>query len=83
MQRASIASDTVTSIGYEAATSTLELEFSSGDVFQFYNVPLTVYIALIKAASKGDFYHHNIKAVYESKQVTEETINNNDSSINN
>ena len=72
MQRVTVASGTLMSVGYEAATSTLELEFSTGEVMQFYNVPLSVYIALTKAASKSDYYHHNIKPLYESKQVTDE-----------
>ena len=74
MQRATVASGAIVSVGYEAATSILEVELSSGEVVQFYNVPLTVYIALAKAAAKGDYYHHNIKPVYESKPVTEDII---------
>lgn len=85
MQRAHVSSETIVSVGYEAATSTLELELSSGEIIQFYNVPLSVYIALMNAGSKGDFYRHNIKVIYESKQVTEEVITGNDefSSISN
>ncbi len=74
MQRATLTSDTLMSVGYEAATSTLELEISPGEIVQFYNVPLSVYITLMKSPSKGDYYQYNIKAMYESKPVTEETI---------
>ena len=75
MQRVSVSSNTIVSVGYEAATATLELELAF-EVVQFYNVPLSTYIAFMNASSKGDFYHHNIKAIYESKQITEDIIEN-------
>ena len=46
MRRVQISSGTILSIGYEAATLTLELELFSGDVFQFYHVPLSTYIGV-------------------------------------
>ncbi len=69
MQRTGVLSGTIMSVGYEAATLTLELEFTSGEIFQYFHVPLTTYIGLMNAASKSDFYLHNIKAIYESKQA--------------
>lgn len=71
MQRTGVTSGTIRSVGYEAATAILELELVSGEVFQYFNVPLNTYIAFMNANSKGDFYNHNIKAVYESKKITE------------
>ncbi len=66
MQRTEVHSGTILSVGYEAATSTLELELDSGNVVRFFHVPLTTYIGLMKATSKGDFYSHNIQSVYET-----------------
>jgi hypothetical protein len=64
------------SIGYEAATATLELELTSGEIFQFFHVPLATYVALIHAGSKGEYYRHNIKPVYEHKKIKEGTTQN-------
>lgn len=74
MQRTQVTSGTVISVGYEAATATLELELSSQEVIQYFNVPLQTYIGLMHAGSKGDYYNQNIKTVYESKKITEEVI---------
>ena len=71
MQRTGIVSGTLVSVGYEAATSILELELVSGEIVQYFHVPLTTYIGLMNAGSKGDFYSHNIKAGYESKRVVQ------------
>ena len=66
MQRRELLSGTIMSVGYEAATSTLELELISGHVVQFFHVPLTTYIGLMNASSKDEFYSHHIRPVYES-----------------
>ena len=74
MQRTGVSSGTIVSVGYEAATSTLELEFTSGDIFQFFHVPLSAYIGFMNAGSKTDWYNHNIKAVFESKKIVEDIV---------
>ena len=39
MQRYSVASSNVAAVGYDPATETLEVEFLSGSIYQYYNVP--------------------------------------------
>ena len=74
MRRTGVTSGVILSVGYEAAIATLEVELAPGEVFQYFNVPLSTYIALMNAGPKGDFYNHNIKAIYESKKMTEDVI---------
>ncbi len=74
MQRTQVASATILSIGYEAATSTLELELASQEIYQYFNVPLSVYIALMNAGSKGDYYRHHIHPAFESKKILEDMV---------
>lgn len=69
MQRYSVASSNVSSIGYDPATETLEVEFWSGWVYQYYNIPENVYEQLIKASSKGRFLHTQIKNAYPYSRV--------------
>ena len=69
MQRYSVASSNVASVGYDSATQTLEVEFLSGAVYQYYNVPENMYDQLIKASSKGRFLHTHIKNAYPYSRV--------------
>ena len=39
MNRSAVASSNVSSIGYDTATQTLEVEFLNGRVYQYYGVP--------------------------------------------
>lgn len=49
---------------YNTATSTLTVEFVSGNTYEYYNVPATVYNLLVKAQSKGQFFNANIRGNY-------------------
>ncbi len=61
MKRVPVQSSSLASVGYDPATCTLEVEFHSGGVYQYFRVPRQVYESLINAASKGSYFHHNIK----------------------
>ena len=69
MQRYSVTSSNVASVGYDSATQTLEVEFLSGSVYQYYNVPENMYDQLKKASSKGKFLHTYIKNAYPYSRV--------------
>ncbi len=61
MRRDFAASSSITSIGYDPNSETLEVEFRSGFVYQYYNVPLSIYEALMASPSKGQFLSSQIK----------------------
>jgi len=69
MERESVASSTVVSIGYEASSETLEVEFKNGGIYQYYNVPEPVYQAFMASGSKGTFLHVNIKNAFPCSRV--------------
>lgn len=69
MRRQPVRSSNILSIGYEQETKTLEVEFHSGDVYQYSGVPEAVYQALMQAASKGSYLHNHIKGRYPFRQV--------------
>ena len=69
MQKCSVASSNLASVGYDPATETLEVEFLSGSVYQYYNVPENVYDELMKESSKGRFLHYHIKNEYPYSRV--------------
>jgi len=64
MERYSVASSNIASIGYDEGTETLAVEFLNGTVYQYYNVPVNMYEQLMQAASKGRFLNTYIKNAY-------------------
>ncbi len=69
MERYSVASSNIASIGYDAGTETLEVEFLSGAIYQYYNVPQNMYDQLVQAGSKGRFLNTYIKNAYPYSRV--------------
>lgn len=69
MERSYVASTNVASIGYDEGTETLEVEFLSGSVYQYYNVPQNVYHQMTQAGSKGKFLNTYIKNAYPYSRV--------------
>lgn len=42
----------------------LELEFISGEVYRYHDVPEYLYAGLVNAASKGKYFNRYIKETY-------------------
>jgi hypothetical protein len=53
MERVPLKSRAVVSAGYDSAARTLDIEFSSGRVYRFRDVPSTVYDWLLRVPNKG------------------------------
>lgn len=64
MERTPVDSSNVASIGYDAETQTLEVEFQNGSVYQYFDVPEHVFDGFMQAPSKGQYLHQNIRDVY-------------------
>ena len=69
MERQSVSSRNVRSIGYDEASSTLEVEFNSGGIYQYYGVPRTLFTALMGAPSKGSFVSNIIKDHFRCQKI--------------
>lgn len=69
MERELVASSTILSAGYEAASETLEIEFKNGGIYQYYNVPESIYQSFATSDSKGKFLHVYIKPTYPCSRV--------------
>lgn len=61
MNRTRVISSHIVSIGYDSQSSTLEVEFKDGAVYQYYNVPQFEYRDLMNAPSHGEYFDANIK----------------------
>lgn len=64
MNRQSVESLNVASIGYDVETQTLEVEFKSNYVYQYFDVPKHHFNEIMGAGSKGRYLAQNIKGVY-------------------
>jgi uncharacterized protein len=64
MDRKSVPSSNISSMGYDPATETLEVEFKSGSVYQYYGVPEALYEQLDRAPSIGSFLNTYIRNSY-------------------
>ncbi|MDE0053207.1 MAG: KTSC domain-containing protein [Gammaproteobacteria bacterium] len=69
MQRYSVSSSNIASVGYDAASETLEVEFLDGSLYQYYNVPENMYDRMMAEGSKGRFLHAYIKNAYPYSRV--------------
>jgi len=69
MNRTPVSSSNVVSIGYDPGSLTLEVEFTGGSVYQYFDVPEAVYQELMRASSKGQFLHANVKNNYRYTKV--------------
>lgn len=70
MIRNPVSSTSIQSIGYEPETSTLEIEFQSGEVYDYFDVPLQIYADFMKSDSHGQFFLRNIRDQYAYRKVT-------------
>ena len=70
MERTRLESRAVLSAGYDETTQTLEIEFSSGRIYQFDAVPRSVYDWLLRTPSKGGYVTRMINPHYGYRDVT-------------
>lgn len=61
MNRISVASSNIVSIGYDKTRKLLEIEFKGGSIYQYSDVPLGVYEELMAAGSRGKYFAAHIK----------------------
>lgn len=61
MERTPVDSSNLASVGYEAETSTLEIEFRKSGIYQYFGVQSSVFEGLMAAGSKGQYFDQYIK----------------------
>jgi hypothetical protein len=69
MDREYVDSSMITSFGFDPSNSTLEIEFKNGAVWQYFDVPESVYYEMKSASSCGKFFHSSIKGQYTESQT--------------
>jgi lysyl-tRNA synthetase class 2 len=69
MRREAVESTTMKSVGYESKSKILEIEFLSGAVYQYLDVPKKVHEGLRRAESKGQYFNGEIRDEYAFVRV--------------
>jgi lysyl-tRNA synthetase, class II len=69
MTRKLITSTGLKSVGYDAVAHVLEVELQSGPVSRYFDVPPSVYQALMSAPSKSQYFDDNVQGKYEHRQI--------------
>jgi hypothetical protein len=67
--RQPVHSHALAAIGYSKRLHALEVEFVSGAVYRYSNVPPQIYRDLLSAASKAHFYDTNVRGHFPSVHV--------------
>jgi hypothetical protein len=67
--RVIVVSSMIKSVGYRAADSTLEVEFQSGAVYRYADVPGYVFDEMVESESVGKAYNRYVKDRYTFTKV--------------
>jgi hypothetical protein len=69
IQRETVDSTALASIGYSKRLRALEIEFRNGAIYRYLDVAPATYHKLMLAPSKARFYNENIRRKYRSQHV--------------
>lgn len=69
MNRISVSSSNIASVGYDESSQTLEVEFNSGGIYEYYGVPEYVHQELISASSVGGYFSQRVRNTYGFSRI--------------
>ena len=69
MERKRLNASNIRSAGYDTRSRVLEIEFSSGGIFQYSGVSDEVYRRLMNAPSPGSFFRDEIEESFTGKRI--------------
>jgi len=67
--RESVISTELRSVGYEAESLILEVEFRTGGIYHYFGVPAAAHAALMSAPSKGRYFNAYIRSIYPYQRI--------------
>jgi hypothetical protein len=71
MQRSKLDSRAIASAGYDPSSRILEIEFSSGRVYEYADVPESVYSWLLRTPHKGAYLSRMINGRYAHRDISQ------------
>ena len=64
MERIALDSEALASVGYDAGRRVLEIEFTSGRIYQYFDVPRHEVERLLRATSQGAYFSERVRDRY-------------------
>lgn len=69
LERQSVKSRILRSVGYDDSTKILEIEFHTGLVYQYLGVSPKVYADLMHSSEIGKYFSKKVRPKFQTKQV--------------
>jgi hypothetical protein len=69
MMATAVVSKTLATVAYDGTRRLLRLEFRSGAVYDYFDVPSDVHQGLMEANSHGGYFNRNIRGRFRYHQV--------------
>jgi hypothetical protein len=75
MKRKRVVSSNVASVGYKVKSGTMEIRFKRhapgavSRIYQYESVPRQVYEGMMKAESKGKYFHAQVRGRFDHRRV--------------
>ena len=73
IERKPVESSVLAAVGYDAGKRLLEIEFHSGAIYRYLEVPEEIHRRLLAAESKGHFFGASIRDKFRSERVKPRT----------
>lgn len=70
MRREPVTSTVLRSVGHEPTSSTLEIEFTTREIYRYFGVPIEVHTELLAAESHGTYFNKHVRDVYPYEHLT-------------
>ena len=69
MRRVPVESEALRGVGYDAIRRVLEIEFHSGEVYRYFDVPGSVHAGLMGAESHGEYFSQHVRDRFEYEHL--------------
>ena len=69
-----VVSSMIAGVEYDDETRELDILFSSGKTYRYFDVPAEVYAMLLDAETKGQYFNEEIKGAYRYAEVSKRRL---------
>lgn len=69
LERKPVRSSDLATVGYDARAEVLDVEFRSGGIYRYHDVPRNIFAELMAADSKGRFFARHIRNHFRHERL--------------
>ena len=69
MERRPVTSSSLASVGFDSDRQILEVEFRNAKIYQYFEVPESVFLKLLEAESKGRYFNLHVRDLYRYERL--------------